>query len=242
MNKWVSSIKVIALFVSGYLVGITQNSPNSDDQSVKQTTYSLADKSQFADEKSAVFERARRHNLEEERSNRRQPVNLNQLIETDTHFSDVKAENSSRVTLQQYSEAVIERHVTEATKMTLEVSNDEMEQMQSVFEYEDNYSESALLYRERIADFLNSEVEGNHYLNDVDCKAQYCQLSINIKDKQLWKQTFTKLTNESWWSSVAFTRVDSDIEDHTTLMLVNHFDSEEQLIDFVAEVDDGNQW
>ena len=79
-----------------------------------------------------------------------------------------------------------------------------MRQLKEEF-LEESYSTWGMEYQDKILDFfVTADAENQYYLQNIECKTKICRLEVNTENGAVWRQIYSSMTHQDWYSSITF--------------------------------------
>ncbi|MBV1910736.1 MAG: hypothetical protein KUG78_15645 [Kangiellaceae bacterium] len=87
--------------------------------------------------------------------------------------------------------------------VVLQFEGKRLEDIKKSYQSSSDKNEWSAEYENRLASYVTeNDINGDHFIQSLDCNSSICRLEVNTNDSQNWDQLYSALTRETWYESI----------------------------------------
>jgi hypothetical protein len=105
--------------------------------------------------------------------------------------------------MQTFEESMKTQFTNQFKGVVLQLEGQRLEDIKQGYASSNEKNEWSNQYENSIAEFLaTQDMNGDHYLQSLDCNTNVCRLEVNTNDTNSWNRLYAKMTNQTWYKSI----------------------------------------
>ena len=85
----------------------------------------------------------------------------------------------------------------------IEISGDQLDNFRKAFEGEQSKETWSAEYENHINEFIsNTDPNGLHYVEEVNCNKALCRLKVQSGETESWQRLYSEMTQQEWFNSI----------------------------------------
>ena len=108
-----------------------------------------------------------------------------------------------KMTMQDFEESMKDSFVDRFKGVVLELSGSELEAIKKSYSDSSDKNDWSYQYENSITNFLSAnDLNGDHFVQTINCNTQICRLEINTNDDESWSSLYASMTQQPWYKTI----------------------------------------